>query len=169
MVGTSHASSPRPGRTTIAALLTCSVTGTVHGLVSLYWATGGGLLTSTISGQLAAIDDARWLLFPVAAIKTGFALLPLVLLTRRCCRLRRTVRVLCWFGTAVLLLWGGTTTIIGNLVLAGFVHPASGYDRAAMIGHAWLWDPLFLLWGAALLIGLVSGRGGTTMACMPST
>ena len=163
MVGTSHASSPRPGRTTIAALLTCSVTGTVHGLVSLYWATGGSLLTSTVSRQLAAFGDARWLLFPVAAIKTGFAVLPLILLTHHR-RLRRAVRVLCWFGAAVLLLWGGTTAVIGNLVLAGFVHPAGGYDRAAMIGHAWLWDPLFLLWGAALLIGLLSGRSGTTNA-----
>ncbi len=28
-----------------------------------------------------------------------------------------------------------------------------------MIGHAYLWDPLFLAWGVALAIGLFASRG----------
>lgn len=33
-----------------------------------------------------------------------------------------------------------------------------------MIGHAYLWDPLFLDWGAALMIGLLASRGRATAA-----
>ena len=33
-----------------------------------------------------------------------------------------------------------------------------GYDRAAMIGHVALWDPLFALWGLALLSSLWLSR-----------
>ena len=36
-------------------------------------------------------------------------------------------------------------------VLAGLIHIDEAYDRTAMIGHVALWDPLFALWGVALL------------------
>jgi Protein of unknown function (DUF3995) len=63
---------------------------------------------------------------------------------------RRLVRALSWVGGIGLILYGGVITATGALVLSGFIEPEGGYDRAAMIGHALLWDPLFLLWGAAL-------------------
>lgn len=53
---------------------------------------------------------------------------------------------------------------MGNLVLAGVIRPESGFDRAGMIGHAYLWDPLFLAWGAALALGLIASRGRPTHA-----
>jgi hypothetical protein len=34
---------------------------------------------------------------------------------------------------------------------AGTIRVDGGYDRTAMIGHVALWDPLFALWGLALL------------------
>ena len=64
-----------------------------------------------------------------------------------------------WVGAAVLIVWGGLNTVVGNLVLTGVIRPGSGYDRAGMIGHAWLWDPLFLAWGIALVMGLVATSG----------
>lgn len=153
----------RPGRAAVAALLTCSIAGVVHGLFSLYWAVGGNWLTITISDQLAAFAGRRWLLFPVGVIKVGFALLPLMLLVRGW-PVRQLSRLVCWLGAAVLVLWGGVNTVTGNLVLTGLIHPAGGYDRPGMVGHAWLWDPLFLIWGSALTIALMSTRGSTQLA-----
>lgn len=142
----------------MAALLTSSAAGMLHGLFSLYWAAGGDWLTDTVRDQLAAFVGRRWLLFPVAVIKTGFALLPLMLLVRTRA-MRRLTRLVCWFEAVVLMLWGGLNTVTGNLVLTGLIHPAGGYNRTGMIGHAWLWDPLFLVWGIGVMIGLMSTRG----------
>lgn len=61
-------------------------------------------------------------------------------------------------GAIVLVLWGGTNTVVVNLVLSGVLPPGENYDHAAMIGHGWLWDPLFLLWGLALAIGLFATK-----------
>src|SRR5699024_737032 len=113
----------RQPRTTVAAFLTSSVAGVTHGLFSLYWFMGGSLLTDTVSAQFALLADRRWLLLTVAVVKTGFALLPLVLLAGGYER-RRPIRVVCWFGATVLLLWGGVNTVTSNLVLAGFIQPS---------------------------------------------
>ena len=43
-------------------------------------------------------------------------------------------------------------------MLSGLIAPEGGYDRPAMIGHALLWDPLFLVWGATLLASLWLSR-----------
>lgn len=136
---------------TIAALL-----GTAHGLFSLYWAVGGTWLLATIGHQLvAAFAEARWLLIPVGLVKVGFGLLPSALAALRWPR-PRLWRPVCWLGAVVLIGWGGANTVTGNLVLGGLIHPTGGYDRQAMMGHAWLWDPLFLLWGLALATGLAA-------------
>ena len=56
-------------------------------------------------------------------------------------------------------MWGGLNTIVGNLVLAGAIVPEGGFDRTGMIGHAFLWDPLFAVWGLALAVALARRRG----------
>lgn len=145
-------------RATLSALLIAAAAGTAHGLISLYWATGGDWLTSTLGRQLVDMfADKRWLLFPVAAVKIAFALLPPVL-ARLSWPARQAWRMLCWAGAAVLLVWGGVNTITGNLVLTGVIHPEGAYDRDGMVGHAWLWDPLFLIWGVALALALLLTR-----------
>lgn len=141
-----------------ATLMVSAAAGMVHGLFSLYWAVGGNWLISTLGDQLVAVfAGRRWLLFPVGVIKVGFAVLPLVLHVRGW-PARRFSRLVSWLGAIVLMLWGGVNTVTGNLVLIGLVRPAGGYDRPGMVGHAWLWDPLFMIWGAALTIGLLSTR-----------
>ena len=65
---------------------------------------------------------------------------------------------MCWLGAVALLLWGGVNTFTANLVLAGVLNPGDGFDRDGMVGHAWLWDPLFLLWGVALSVALLGTR-----------
>jgi hypothetical protein len=62
----------------------------------------------------------------------------------------------------LLVAYGGLNTVMALAVLSGVITPASGYDVDAMRGHAYLWDPLFLLWGGALVLALwFSRRGGT--------
>ncbi|OZG30560.1 hypothetical protein BH683_003340 [Williamsia sp. 1138] len=70
----------------------------------------------------------------------------------------RAVRSCGWVGGVLLVGWGGLSTLSAWAVLAGLIKPSGGYDSATMIGHAAVWDPLFLVWGGALLTGLwVSG------------
>jgi len=54
--------------------------------------------------------------------------------------------------------YGGINTVVALAVLAGVIRPEGGYDAAAMMGHAYLWDPLFLLWEAALVLSLWLSR-----------
>ncbi|XVX19792.1 DUF3995 domain-containing protein [Actinomycetota bacterium] len=137
-----------------AALLLAALAGTLHGLASLYWAAGGDWLLSTLGPDLVdRFADMRWVLAPIGMVKVGFALAP-VLLARRGWPGGRFSRLMCWLGAAVLTAWGGLNTLAANLVLAGAIRPDGGYDRDGMIGHALLWDPLFLVWGVALAVGL---------------
>jgi hypothetical protein len=70
---------------------------------------------------------------------------------------------LCALGAAVLVLYDGANTIAGLAVLSGLRHPRGGSDHRAMLGHAALWDPLFLAWGAAsgLRAGAAAGPAGS--------
>ena len=146
------------GRAARRALLVAGAAGTLHALVSLYWAVGGTWLLETLGARvLEAFAGLELVLLPVAAVKLTGAWLPLVL-HRHGWPHARLWRTACWAGAAVLTAWGGSNTVVGHLVLAGVVRPEGGYDRAAMIGHAWLWDPLFLLWGLALATGLWLSR-----------
>jgi hypothetical protein len=140
------------------ALLTAAAAGTVHGLFSLYWAVGGDwLLESLGAGLIETFADSRWLLLPVGLAKIFAGVLPL-LWARWAWPVPRLSRSACWVGAFVLVLWGGANTIVGNLVLMGVITVEGGYDGPGMVGHAWLWDPLFLLWGASLMLALALSR-----------
>jgi hypothetical protein len=145
------------GRVTTALMIAAGV-GTVHALVSIYWAFGGSALLQTVGRDMVALfAGRRWLLLPVAAVKLAVAVAPVVL-DRRSWPWRPLTRGLAWSAATVLIFWGGINTVVGNLVLGGAIEPSGGYDRPGMIGHAWLWDPLFLLWGTALAVGLAGSR-----------
>ena len=154
-------------RAAIAALTAAAVIGVAHGAVSLYWGAGGNALVTTLGDRVVtAFEGLRWILIPVALLKIGFALLPLT--QHAWGRAARLIRPFCWLGASVLVIWGGVNTLIGNLVLSGIINPDGGYDRSAMISHAWLWDPMFLSWGLFLAAGLLltsriqSGRASGT-------
>lgn len=135
--------------------------GLVHGAFSLYWALGGEWLLESLGERVVgAFADARWVLVAVFAIKVAASLVPLWLDRRGLLR-HGVWRVAAVIGACVLIVYGGLNTVVGNLVLAGVVQPDGGFDRAAMAGHAWLWDPLFLIWGLALAWGLVRARRST--------
>lgn len=143
---------------------TACAAGLVHAAFSLYWAVGGQWLLDTVGRwavQQSALAPRRTglILALVGLAKIAAALLPVALAYNRL-RGPRFWRAACWAGAVLLVLYGGANTAVSHAVLSGLVRPDTGYDRAAMIGHAWLWDPLFLLWGAALLGYLLLSRTG---------
>lgn len=154
---TSAAASPAT-RLGLRLLYAAAVVGLVHAAFSLYWAVGGEWLLSTVGQWTLDLRSSRpglaaLALIVIAAVKAAGAVLPLLATLNRV-RWPRLWRGLAWAGAPVLVLYGGANTLVGTLVLAGAIRPDGGYDRQAMIGHTYLWDPLFLVWGVLLLGGL---------------
>lgn len=150
---------PGPGRRrSRRATDAAAVIGVVHSAATVYWASGGTWLLWTLGSRVVeTFSDRLWLLWPGVLVKLALAIVPAVLV-RLCWPAPRAPQMLMWAASVVLIVWGGLNTVVGNLVLAGVIRPGGGYDRNAMIGHAWLWDPLFLVWGVALACALRSAR-----------
>jgi len=141
------------------ALRVAAGVGLLHAASSLYWALGGTWLLQTVGAAADALEAHGTLvsslaLALIAAVKALAAALPLLVHRGRLARLRRPVRALSWIGGTFLLLYGGANTVVAAAVLSGVLHVSGSVDRASMFGHLLLWDPLFALWGACLLLGL---------------
>ncbi|WP_238009478.1 DUF3995 domain-containing protein [Dactylosporangium sp. AC04546] len=151
-----------PKRSAEARLLMgAAAAGLVHAGFSFYWALGGRWLLPTV-GQWAvayareAPVTAGLLLIVVAAVKCAVAILP-VLASRRKLARPAVWRGLAWLAAIVLTGYGALNSVVAWLVLGGALRPEGGFERQAMIGHAYLWDPLFLVWGLLLGAGLLVG------------
>lgn len=129
--------------------------GLVHACFSAYWAVGGRWLLATV-GQWAVDFSAEHrlraglVLGGVALVKLLGATIP-VAVAHGMLPWPRLWRGISWVGGVLLLAYGAANTAAGLLVVTGVIRPESGYDAAAMAGHAFLWDPLFALWGGALI------------------
>jgi hypothetical protein len=146
------------GHTVPAALVAAAVFGAIHAGFSIFWSMGGTWLVWSLGGRLqASFHGWEWVLAPIGLVKLTAAVAP-ILLAYTGWPARSLTHAACWLGALVLIIWGGLNTVVGNLVLAAVIRPDSGYDRPGMIGHAFLWDPLFLCWGAALAVGLFASR-----------
>ena len=76
---TGQTSTGARGRVTTALMIAAGV-GTVHALVTIYWAFGGSALLQTVGPDMVALfAGRRWLLLPVAAVKLTVAVAPVVL------------------------------------------------------------------------------------------
>jgi hypothetical protein len=122
------------------------VLGLAHAAFSTYWALGGRRLLATVGPwAVAAVEQdpvrAGLLLGAVALVKAAAAIVPVLAAYRRIGG-RRFWRAVSWLCAVGLVLYGGANVVIAAAVLGGLIRPAGGYDRAAMIGHAALWDPL---------------------------
>jgi hypothetical protein len=136
--------------------------GLTHAGFSAYWALGGRWLLRTVGEwavRLAESDPSRagLLLGRVALVKTLAAVIPVLVAYGRM-PWPRVWRAISWAGAIGLVLYGGINVVVSGAVLAGLVQVDGGYDRAAMLGHLALWDPLFALWGLALLSSLWLSR-----------
>jgi len=137
--------------------------GVVHAGFSLYWAAGGRWLVPTLGEwavRAAQEQPARTALAlaVIGVVKLVAAATP-VAVEYGVVAGRRLIRAVSWLGSIGLIAYGGTYAGVGLAVLAGLIRPDGGYERDAMIGHAALWDPLFLLWGVALATSLALTRG----------
>lgn len=152
----------------VAVLVACAA-GLVHALSSFYWALGGRWLLPTVGDwAVRAVErspvEAGLLLGGIGVAKTVAALIPVGVEFGRLPR-PRFWRALCWIGAAGLVVYGGVNVVVSGAVLAGVVTPDGGFDEAAMVGHALLWDPLFVVWGAALIVWLrLSAESGARRA-----
>ncbi|MEV4133786.1 DUF3995 domain-containing protein [Dactylosporangium sp. NPDC049742] len=142
-------------------LMGAAAAGLVHAGFSLYWALGGRWLLPTV-GQWAvtiareAPVTAGLALVAVAAVKCVVVAVPLVN-SRRSLPRPGAWRAFAWLAAIVLTGYGALNSIVAWLVLGGVLRTQDGFDRQAMIGHAYLWDPLFLVWGLLLGAGLLIG------------
>ncbi|WP_261369443.1 DUF3995 domain-containing protein [Corynebacterium sanguinis] len=136
------------------------IAGLTHAAFSAYWAAGGTWLLAT-AGQtmVEQFESMTWVLWIVAGIKALAAVIPLLAPDNP------LIRGVSWVGGFVLVVWGGLSTVIALAVFAGVYIPKGGIDRAGMIGHAFLWDPLFVLWGVALLGALATSPPRRERSC----
>ena len=68
--------------------------------------------------------------------------------------------------SALLVVYGGLSVLLGALVLSGAIHPAAGVDRTALRWHVGVWDLWFLVWGILLALATVgSWRRMATRDC----
>ncbi|BDP42393.1 hypothetical protein DAETH_23620 [Deinococcus aetherius] len=148
-------------RVALSPLQLACVLGLIHAAFSLYWALGGRWLLETVgqgprellkSGPLSVGAS----LGLIALFKAAAAILP-VLNGQDRLPWPKLWRGISWVGGVFLILYGGVNTLVAWGVLSGLV-ASPGYNRSAMLGHAALWDPLFLLWGAALVLHLWLSR-----------
>lgn len=142
-----------------ALWIACALGG-VHAIFSLYWAVGGSWLLDTVGQGAVQLQRehplaATALLLPVTAVKVGGATLPIVVeRVPRAPLFRRLIRFVSWIGGCFLIAYGAAYASMATLVLHGVLKPAGEVDRRGMVGHAYLWDPLFAAWGVALVVGL---------------
>jgi hypothetical protein len=138
-----------------------------YALVSLYWALGGHALVSTIGGyaeQSARRGGALPVLIALAATsaKVAGGLLALALV-RPWGRMvpRRWLLAGSAGASALLVVYGGLTVLLGALVLSGAIHPAGSADRTALRWHVGVWDLWFLMWGILLALATAGYRRRT--------
>lgn len=149
---------PNPSRSRVAVIAACGF-GLLHAASSFYWALGGDWLLPTVGAWAVELverapAEAAVILGVVGLVKAAAAVIPVAVAFDRA-PWPRFWRAVCWTGGLFLVLYGGVNTVVSNAVFFGALRPEGGYDRAATIGHAFLWDPLFLLWGASLLSWLM--------------
>ncbi|WP_424464565.1 DUF3995 domain-containing protein [Pseudoclavibacter helvolus] len=148
---------PRTTRTASTArilVLVAVAIGVVHAAFSAYWALGGTWLLPTIGAVAVEFAnraplESGLMLGGVALAKALAAVIPVAVDVQRM-PWPRLWRAICWVGGPGIVLYGLVNIVASGAVLLGILVPDGGYDRDAMIGHALLWDPLFLVWGLAL-------------------
>jgi hypothetical protein len=132
-----------------------------YALMSLYWAVGGHALVSTIGGyveQFARRGGTLPVLVALAAAlaKVAGGLLALALV-RPWGRMipRGWLLGVSAVASALLVVYGGLSVLLGALVLSGAIHPAGGVDRTALRWHVGVWDLWFLVWGILLALATI--------------
>ena len=165
------AASGWPAMGTVTAYAAASVA-FGYALMSAYWAVGGHALIGTIGGyvqQFAHRGGALPALVALAATvaKAAGGLLALALV-RPWGRVvpRRWLLTGAAGASALLVVYGGLTVLLGALVLSGVIHPAGSVDQTALRWHVGVWDLWFLVWGILLALA-TAGSWRRTITGLP--
>ncbi len=132
--------------------------GGIHAASSLYWGLGGDALVETVGQGAAEWKQDSPLLVPIVLIPLGLAKATAVAVPILNSQGRlpwpRLVRAASWLGAAGLVLYGGAYATLSWLSLSGRLGEVE--DRVGLLGHAYLWDPLFVAWGLSLVLALAN-------------
>jgi uncharacterized protein DUF3995 len=139
-------------------LWSAGVVGGIHAAFSLFWAAGGDWLLDTVGEGAVRLQKTNpigtaALLLTVGAVKLAGAALPLVVELVPGAPFRRVIRFLSWIGGCFLIVYGTAYALLSASVLNGWITVSGAVDERGLSGHAYLWDPLFAVWGAALVVG----------------
>ncbi|MDO5492678.1 MAG: DUF3995 domain-containing protein [Nesterenkonia sp.] len=139
-----------------SALAGTIIFGGLHAASSLWWGLGGRALLGTVGeGAVELREQAPWWVFAglltIGLLKLAAVAVPILHLRGALPR-PRLWRVLCWCGAVGLIVYGGVHTVLALTALAGAFGPV--HDPEGLMGHAFLWDPLFTLWGVCLAVAL---------------
>lgn len=144
---------PSPAK---AGYLGTIVFGGLHATASLYWGLGGDAFLETIGqGAVDWKESAPVLvalvLIPIALAKTAAVALPILNSLGRL-PAPRLIRIASWVGGGALIIYGGVYATLAWLSLSGLFGEVQ--DVQGLQGHAYIWHPLFALWGISLLFAL---------------
>ena len=132
-----------------------------YALMSLYWALGGDARVSTVGGYVEPFPRRGGALPVLIALAATLAKLAGGLLALALVRPWGRMVPRRWLlsgsagVSALLVVYGGLTVLLGALVLLGVIHPAGSVDRTALRWHVGVWDLWFLVWGILLALAIV--------------
>ncbi|WP_241957175.1 DUF3995 domain-containing protein [Mammaliicoccus fleurettii] len=126
------------------------IAGIVHSLFSLYWGFGGEAGLTTVGTWVFTLSAnyGIWIniaLLIVAVVKFLATIMPLTLTNH----FDKRIYYVSLVGSVVLILYGGLNTLIGWLKMFKIIEIHNYYTA---FGQAFVWDPLFLLWGIGLFV-----------------
>lgn len=143
-----------------------------HAATTLLWLSGSTFLLDTVGGELEAMGRER-----SAIAVLGLAVVFAAKLVVAASALlyagvgegvapeswfhharRRGVRAVGWLAAGTLIVYAGVLTVVGLLVQADVITAAGDADHRALAWHAFVWDPWFLAWGAALAVALARSQ-----------
>lgn len=132
------------------------IAGSLHSLATFYWAFGGNLGLATVGEWTIEFKEnygTKFLivLLFVGVFKLSATWIPIILNFKE----NKLISIIAYIGGTILFIYGSLNTISGWLKLLGVI---SVNFKLSIIGQAFIWDPLFLLWGLGLLIFLNAKR-----------
>ncbi|MCD8794868.1 DUF3995 domain-containing protein [Staphylococcus gallinarum] len=132
------------------------IAGSIHSLFTFYWTFGGNLGLITVGDwtiQFKQNYGTKFLiiLLFVGIFKLTATWIPYILNFKE----NKLIIIISYIGGIILFIYGGLNMISGWLKLLGVIDVDF---KLSIIGQAFIWDPLFLLWGLGILIFLNATR-----------
>lgn len=135
------------------AMILFLLAGSLHALATFYWSFGGEIGLMTVGGWTFGMKKSYGnplllIMFLIGLFKLLSTWIPLILYYKN----NKVIRFTSYIGAIILIIHGGVNTVVGWLK---FVDIMSVGFKLSFIGQAFIWDPLFLIWGLGLMTFLI--------------